>query len=1124
MQSVAVDPQSELLRVKITSADVPLKSILNSVDSLAMGITELRVLNPSGPPPTSSVAHPVELAVSGMTCESCINTVSTALRAVPGVSRVQVTLGKVLCWGNVASSNLVSSLQSVGFESQLTNEGSRTVAPSHPLHDEPSHRIFAPFESVSSKRHASLPNVDGDVHKEKFRLEAHSVFSVEGMKCASCVAKVERTICAVPDVFSAAVALLTERADVIHGLNCDIHAIKHAVVNIGHQCELLSSSVKAGSVITVSILGLVPGSGGETEAATLLRSLPGVVEVNVVRDGSKVLMHVSLSARGGAGPRDMVDALAGKGFAAAPVDSWAAGERRLSEGTMRDRAKWLRLLLISAGFTIPIMIIHTIALHGWQAGLHCVIGGLTFCEVLMFFLATPIQIYVGSHFYKSAWHDLRAGSIGMDFLISVATTAAYVFSIAVLIVKAFFWADFPKPCTFETAAMLLTFICLGRYLEARARGRTTSAIASLLQSRPRGALLVEQGAGSDNKRDENFGALPTRWIQAGLVQSGDILRVSPGCRVPCDGVVVEGTTYIDESMMTGEGIPVCKATGDTVFGGSVNQLGVMHISATKVGQESALGKIVALVEEAQSSKPPVQAFADRVAAWFAPLILCLSAAVFCGWYFILLRTGGLDWPVYGVQVDPMAFSLLTAVAVLVVACPCALGLATPTAIMVGSGVGATQGVLIKGGVAFEATHRATSVIFDKTGTLTEGACEVMDVFSVAGNPGEDQKTASKNLLSLAAAVEAYSEHPFGRAITSAAGKKGLDTQAFITSDWECVPGKGVRCTVSQMGQVALGTRQWMAEHGATKADDVALENFVERSDLSGWSTVFLCVDGMVKGAISMGDTPRPEAKSTVAALQAMGLDVGLMTGDAAPAALAIARLVGIPGDRVMARMMPEGKASAIRALQKAGAIVIFAGDGVNDSPALAVADVGMAVGAGTEVAIAAADMVLVRSNLDDVTMAIDLSRTVFRRIQINFAWALGYNIVAIPLAAGLFLPTLGLSLTPEVAAVFMACSSIAVLFSSLLLRFYRRPGHERTAILRSKLRRLSSNLSSIPKEKRSKPRSHRRSIWRRLQGALSGGGGAEQAPLLPPRDSYYDSDDGDDDYGDKFTGFETRRL
>ncbi len=684
----------------------------------------------------------------------------------------------------------------------------------------------------------------------------------------------------------------------------------------------------------------------------------------------------------------------------------------------------------------------------------------------------------------------------MNFLVAAASTIAYVFSVGVLTTNAFFWEDFPKPCTFETSAMLLTFVSLGRYLESRAKSYTMGAITSLLCSRPRGALLVV-GANSDynsnsyalqpdgildglmcgttaaascrSKDQPSFSVpmaeLETRWIDASLVQVGDLVRVPPGARIPCDGKVVHGESHVNESMLTGEAIPLKKNVGDNVVCGSINQLGLLHVRAMRVGENSTLGQIVGLIEEAQNKKAPSQIVADKVASWFAPTILILATATFVGWYVTLLRRNDEDWPLAGVYIDPLTFSILTAVAVAVVACPCALGLAAPTAIMVGTGIAAQNGVLVKGGgLAFESARRCGAILFDKTGTLTEGRCHVIDVWiddhhhhqqqSNIGEEGQRWLVTSKfHLLALACIAEQCSEYPIGRAIVNKAHEEALASPECLfpgltVTEWQSLPGCGVSCAINGK-DLLVGKDSW-AKHQLREPISRVAKETMEGVDKDGHTTVLVSYDGILQGLFSIGDPIRQEAVTAVNVLsKKMGLDVWLATGDGKGAALSVARVVGIPDYRVVCDLLPGSKAEVIKKLQDylvgtkkrnstGNTSVCFVGDGMNDAVGLAAADVGLAIGAGEDVAIDMADVVLMSSNLMDVVLVLDLSRVVMRHVELNFVWALLYNIIAIPLAMGLFLPSLGVALSPGLAAFFMASSSVAVVLSSLSLRLYYR--------------------------------------------------------------------------------------
>jgi copper-transporting P-type ATPase V len=648
--------------------------------------------------------------------------------------------------------------------------------------------------------------------------------------------------------------------------------------------------------------------------------------------------------------------------------------RKAEDAEARAEEAWRRRLLVAVPLAVAL-----VALAMWPGGaMEQPWGRLT-----ALVLATPVQFWVGWPFLREAARRAWRRTANMDTLIAMGTLAAYGFSLAQLVTGG-------MDLYFEASAVIITFVVLGRYFEARAKGRAGQAIRALLELGAKEARVL---------RGDQEVMVPIEQVAV-----GDLLRVRPGEKVPTDGEVVAGASAVDESMLTGESVPVDKAVGDPVTGATVNTSGVLTVRATRVGAETALAQIVRLVEDAQASKGHIQRLADRVAGVFVPVVMAIALASFAGW-----------WLLAG---DPQS-GLVAAVAVLIIACPCALGLATPTAIMVGTGRGAELGVLIKGVEVLEQTRRITTVAFDKTGTLTRGEMALTDTVPAAG-------VDEAELLRRAGAVEANSEHPIGLAIAAATRQRVGELPEV--SGFEALAGRGARADID-------GTTVWVGR-GKLLADaglllPAALEDAAERLEGDGKTAVFAGWDGEVRGVLAVADTLKEGAPELVARLHAMGLEVAMLTGDNARTAQAIAERVGI--DRVLAEVLPDDKVGEVARLQHQGRVVAMVGDGVNDAPALVQADLGIALGTGTDVAIEASDLTLLRGDLHGVATAIELSRRTYRTIVQNLGWAFGYNVAAIPLAA------LGL-LSPIVAGAAMALSSVSVVGNSLRLRRFGRAG------------------------------------------------------------------------------------
>jgi Cu+-exporting ATPase len=612
---------------------------------------------------------------------------------------------------------------------------------------------------------------------------------------------------------------------------------------------------------------------------------------------------------------------------------------------------------------------------------------------VMLALATPVQFWAGWQFYTGAWKVARHRSADMNTLIAVGTSAAYLYSLVATVAPRVFEPAGRLPdLYYDTAAVIIALILLGRLLEARARAGTTEAIRKLIGLQPRTARIVRDGAELEIPVDQ--------------VLSGDEVLVRPGEKVPVDGIVLDGHSTIDESMLTGESVPVEKAPGDEVIGATVNKAGSFRFRATKVGKETALAQIIRLVEQAQGSKAPIQRIADRVSARFVPAVIGVALLTFAVW----LATG-----------SSFASAMLAFVAVLIIACPCALGLATPTAIMVGTGRGAEMGILVRGAEALETARKLDTVVLDKTGTLTQGEPDVTDVV-----PRDEE---ADDVLALAAAVESRSEHPLGEAVVRYARERGLHLPPV--KDFRAAVGHGVTGTVGDQS-VTVGSARHLRELGL---DTAPLDEQAQRLEVEGKTAIYVAVGGEPAAVIAIADTIKREAVDAVVELRRLGLEVAMVTGDNRRTAEAIARQAGI--DRVLAEVLPEHKASEVKRLQEQGRRVAMVGDGINDAPALAQADVGIAIGTGTDIAIEASDLTLMSGDLRGVPRAFELSRQTMRTIKQNLVGAFAYNVTLIPLAAGVLYPLWGVLLDPVLAAAAMAASSVTVVTNALRLRGFR---------------------------------------------------------------------------------------
>ncbi len=663
-----------------------------------------------------------------------------------------------------------------------------------------------------------------------------------------------------------------------------------------------------------------------------------------------------------------------------------AGEQEEAEAR-----EWTRRFIVSAIFTVPLLVIAMS--HGAIS-----FAGMNWVQLA---LTLPVLFYGGSRFYRAAWASARHLTSDMNTLIAVGTGSAFLYSTTATAAPS--WVAAPgahqAPVYFETAAAIITLILLGRVLEARARGRTSSAIRKLLDLQAKTARVVRDGAEVDIPLDE--------------VVVGDTVIVRPGEKIPVDGVVTEGASSVDEAMLTGESLPVEKQAGSEVYGATINQTGSFRFEARHVGSDTALARIILLVKQAQQSKAPIARLADVISGYFTPVVIAVAAVTFFAWYFTAPPEQALR------------MALLNAVAVLIIACPCAMGLATPTAVMVGIGRGAENGILIKSGGALEVSEKIRTIIFDKTGTITAGKPQVTDVVALGVMPEEA-------FLAAAASIENLSEHSLARAVVREAESRGSALEK--TESFAALVGYGVEARLRGRDWL-LGSERLMRQRGM---DTSAAAESGARLSGEGKTVIFVAADGVLVGVIGIGDPVKPGAAKTIAALRADGVEAVMITGDNRQVAEAVAAEVGI--DRVLAEVLPEGKADEVNKLRQPGRAVAMVGDGINDAPALAAADLGIALGAGTDVALETADLVLVRNELSGVSAAIELSKRTMRTIRQNLFWAFAYNVVGIPIAAGVFYPWTGWLLSPIIASAAMALSSVSVVTNSLRLRRARLSG------------------------------------------------------------------------------------
>ncbi|PLP55970.1 copper-translocating P-type ATPase [Mesorhizobium loti] len=806
---------------------------------------------------------------------------------------------------------------------------------------------------------------------------------IDGMTCASCVGRVEKAIAAAPGVASASVNLATERAEVAFSGKPDLAPVLAAVAGAGYQAR--------SETVELTIKGMTCASCvARIERA--LKAVSGVTNasVNLATERATVTIlagAVELSS--------LEAAVHGAGYEARLIVSEAADDRR-GDHRASEIAALQRALAIALALTLPVFVLE-MGSHLVPAFHHWVMATLGIWSWrLQFVLTTLVLFGPGLRFFAKGVPALLKGAPDMNALVALGAGAAWVYSV----VATFLPEVLPTGTAnvyYEAAAVIVTLILLGRFLEARAKGRTGEAIKKLVGLQAKTARVMRDGVAVEVPLQE--------------VRSGDIVVVRPGEKIAVDGEVVEGSSFVDEAMISGEPVPVAKGIGAEVVGGTINKTGSFSFRATKVGSETLLAQIIRMVETAQGAKLPIQALVDKVTAWFVPAVIAAAVATFGAWFFF-----GPD--------PALSFALVNAVAVLIIACPCAMGLATPTSIMVGTGRAAEMGVLFRKGDALQTLRDASVIALDKTGTLTVGRPELTD-FIVADGFEEAE------VLGLVAAVETRSEHPVAEAIVRAAEKR--DLKLAEASGFEAIPGFGARAWVGNR-QVEIGADRLMARLGL---DVSAFAPVVERLAGEGKSPLYAAIDDELAAIIAVADPIKSSTPAAIQALHALGLKVVMVTGDNRHTAKAIARQIGI--DEVAAEVLPDGKVEAIRRLACGGARVAFVGDGINDAPALAAADVGIAIGTGTDIAIESADVVLMSGDLVGVANALALSKATIRNIRQNLFWAFGYNVALVPVAAGLLYPVNGTLLSPMLAAGAMALSSVFVLSNALRLKRFRAP-------------------------------------------------------------------------------------
>ncbi|XP_043433992.1 copper-transporting ATPase 2 isoform X2 [Prionailurus bengalensis] len=1087
VQSIQVSLENRIAQVQFDPSRVTPRALQRAIEALPPGnfqvslpdgaagsgtdnrpSTHLASASADAPAPAQGtrmqgLCSTVVLAIGGMTCASCVQSIEGLLSRREGVRRVSVSLtegtGVVLYDPSVINpEGLRAAVEEMGFKASVVSEncysnhvGNRSAGNStvHTTAGGPvSVQGTAPHAGGLPKNHnpgssSKSPQSSTAVAPQKCFLQ------ITGMTCASCVSNIERNLQKEAGILSVLVALMAGKAEVKY--NPEVIQpleIAQLIQDLGFEAAVMENYTGSDGDLELIITGMTCASCVHNIESKLTRT-NGITYASVALATSKA--HVKFDPEM-IGPRDIVKIIEEIGFHASPA------QRNPNVHHLDHKVEikqWKKSFLCSLMFGIPVMGLMIYMLvpsnepHETMVLDHNIVPGLSILNLIFFILCTFVQLLGGWYFYIQAYRSLRHGAANMDVLIVLATSIAYTYSVIILVVAVAEKAERSPVTFFDTPPMLFVFIALGRWLEHVAKSKTSEALAKLMSLQATEATVVTLGEDNLIIREEQ--------VPMELVQRGDVIKVVPGGKFPVDGKVLEGSTMADESLITGEAMPVTKKPGSTVIAGSINAHGSVLINATHVGNDTTLAQIVKLVEEAQMSKAPIQQLADRFSGYFVPFIIIISTLTLVTPNKHISQTEVI-----------IRFAFQTSITVLCIACPCSLGLATPTAVMVGTGVAAQNGILIKGGKPLEMAHKIKTVMFDKTGTITHGVPKVMRVLLLV-----DVATLPlRKVLAVVGTAEASSEHPLGVAVTKYCKEElGTETLGYCT-DFQAVPGCGIGCKVSnvegilahgkrqwstqagvsngvggvpeetgatpQTFSVLIGNREWMRRNGLTISSDIS--DTMTDHEMKGQTAILVAIDGVLCGMIAIADAVKQEAALAVHTLKSMGVDVVLITGDNRKTARAIATQVGI--NKVFAEVLPSHKVAKVQELQNEGKRVAMVGDGVNDSPALARADVGIAIGTGTDVAIEAADVVLIRNDLLDVVASIHLSKRTVWRVRLNLVLALIYNLIGIPIAAGVFMP-IGIVLQPWMGSAAMAASSVSVVLSSLQLKCYKKPDLER---------------------------------------------------------------------------------
>lgn len=991
------------------------------------------------------------ISVEGMTCGACTSAVEGGFANVPGMKNFSISL----------------------LSERAIVEHDVTLLPVDKIIEIIEDRGFGATLVDSEEQKKTVDN------KSNGPSLATTTVAIEGMTCGSCTSAVEGGFKGVDGVLRFNISLLAERAIITHDPSkLSAERIAEIIEDCGFDAKILSTAFDAmdqganSSMAQFKIYGN-PDSDTAKAIEQSLLALPGVTTARLSQATSRLAVthHPNVT-----GLRLIVETVEKSGFNALVADNDDNNAQLESLAKTREIQEWRRAFKVSLSFAIPVffinmifpMLIPVLDVGGWE-----LLNGLFLGDIVCLVLTIPVQFGIGKRFYTSAYKSIKHGSPTMDVLVVLGTSSAFFFSVVAMLVSWWFPPHTRPSTIFDTSTMLITFITLGRFLENQAKGQTSKALSRLMSLAPSMATIYAdpiaaekaaegwenvKGSGEPKTPARDGNAAEEKVIPTELIQVGDIVLIRPGDKIPADGMIVRGETYIDESMVTGEAIPVQKKKGSNVIGGTVNGHGRFDFRVTRAGRDTQLSQIVKLVQEAQTTRAPIQRLADTLAGIFVPIILILGLITFVMW---MILSHVLPNPPKIFLEESSGGKLFVCVklciAVIVFACPCALGLATPTAVMVGTGVGAENGILVKGGAALETTTKISQVVLDKTGTITYGKMVVAT--AKLTSVWQDNDWRRRLWWAIVGLAEMGSEHPVGKAVLSAARQElGLDAEGAIEGsigDFTAAVGRGISAMVEPATsaqrsryRVLVGNVRFLRENKVEVSDEAieaseqinTIANRSKSSSSAGTTNIFIAIDGKYAGHLCLSDTVKEGAAAAIAVLHQMGIKTAIVTGDQRSTALAVAALVGISPEDVYAGVSPDQKQSIVRKLQEEdGQCVAMVGDGINDSPALATADVGIAMASGTDVAMEAADVVLMRPNdLMDIPAALHLARTIFTRIKLNLLWACLYNLVGLPFAMGLFLP-FGLHLHPMAAGAAMACSSVSVVVSSLLLKFWKRP-------------------------------------------------------------------------------------